>query len=591
MEELPKRSPEFAQAVSYNGVSLWEASAFHIFYLFFEAFKYVKATRKIIEVEEPNKLIIVGDKDSFLFWHNIEQAFCERNLLRKIASWIANSRRAAIGEEIAYEVASVAGIPVSRMPTGLGSHLRHYFIFHLLPPFYRSFLRFEDLRRRISQRNLTKAGIAVPSQNKICFFVGSRNVSIAAAPVVMELRKDEGNEVLVIGVDSPMTGFTHKALKEEGIPYQTYETYINGEVRRKTARGVKFRRRRWNGLKKDENFPQLIGYDGMPLWSVLKDRFSYIFSIMLPETIKHIETVNHLIDVEKPDIFVLTNELSPIERAAAFIARSIDIPSLDLQSMAYSKREIPIPISTDKTAVGGDLIRQLVIKRKGEAFKDRLVITGDPRFEYMLQTMKDFNKDEFRKQLGLGVDKTTVLFTSTPVQLAATAEIREQLCHCVYNAIKKLPDMQFVVKLHPGEGFDLHYKLKVEMKVENVIITKDTNLYHLLDTCDLVMSFLSTTLLEAMIMEKPVIEINLTGIPDQLPYVESGAAIGVYREEDLLPSIKDALYNKEVRERLAEARRRFVYQYAYIQDGQASKRVADLVMQMIEESRKGGTRN
>ena len=124
------------------------------------------------------------------------------------------------------------------------------------------------------------------------------------------------------------------------------------------------------------------------------------------------------------------------------------------------------------------------------------------------------------------------------------------------------------------------------MALENVVLTKDSNLYHLFDICDLVLTCASTTALEAMIMGKPVIDINLADLPDVLPYTQSGAAIGVYRSEDLVPAIMDVMDKEEVKLKLEEKRQRFVYDYAYLQDGQAASRVVGLIMQMARDAKK-----
>ena len=89
-------------------------------------------------------------------------------------------------------------------------------------------------------------------------------------------------------------------------------------------------------------------------------------------------------------------------------------------------------------------------------------------------------------------------------------------------------------------------------------------------------------------LNKPIVVLNLSGEPDAMPYVEKGIALGVYRKEDLIPAIKDALYNREVREKLARCREKFVYEYAYIQDGRASERVANLIKSIATESRRDG---
>lgn len=99
------------------------------------------------------------------------------------------------------------------------------------------------------------------------------------------------------------------------------------------------------------------------------------------------------------------------------------------------------------------------------------------------------------------------------------------------------------------------------------------------------MTLYSTTALEAMILDKPVITINLMNIPDRVPYEKSGAALGVKRAGDIAPSIKKAMYDEETRKNLETARKKFVYEQAYLVDGNASRRVADLIIKMIDNKR------
>jgi 3-deoxy-D-manno-octulosonic-acid transferase len=96
----------------------------------------------------------------------------------------------------------------------------------------------------------------------------------------------------------------------------------------------------------------------------------------------------------------------------------------------------------------------------------------------------------------------------------------------------------------------------------------------------------STTALEAMILDKPVIIVDFIKNPFPTPYTESGAAIGVYKEEDLAPTIEKVLHNQKVQKELKNNRKQFVYEHAYKIDGQASKRVVDLIKLMIQESRR-----
>jgi hypothetical protein len=59
-------------------------------------------------------------------------------------------------------------------------------------------------------------------------------------------------------------------------------------------------------------------------------------------------------------------------------------------------------------------------------------------------------------------------------------------------------------------------------------------------------------------------------------------ALGVYKEEDLKPTIKKLLGSNSI---LAKNRERYIKKYLYKIDGKATERVAKLIEEMIEESK------
>ena len=99
--------------------------------------------------------------------------------------------------------------------------------------------------------------------------------------------------------------------------------------------------------------------------------------------------------------------------------------------------------------------------------------------------------------------------------------------------------------------------------------------------CQLLITKYSTTALEAMIINKPVVVINLSGQPTPVPYAEEGAALGVYRYEDIEQAILNALYDEETRGRLKTGRYQFVRNWAGEPDGKASQRIVTLMKEMV----------
>ena len=80
-----------------------------------------------------------------------------------------------------------------------------------------------------------------------------------------------------------------------------------------------------------------------------------------------------------------------------------------------------------------------------------------------------------------------------------------------------------------------------------------------------------------MVLEKPVLVVNLTGYPDTVPYVSSGAAIGVYREEEIAPAIESALWGGEQIQKMLQAQRKFVEDYVFKIAGKSKERVFQLL--------------
>jgi hypothetical protein len=218
---------------------------------------------------------------------------------------------------------------------------------------------------------------------------------------------------------------------------------------------------------------------------------------------------------------------------------------------------------------------------------ENIFVTGQPRFDLMFS--KKFNKERFLSQLGIPQNKgIVVLATQQLVPMLWSKDERKAFIKTIAQAMGTFPDEQLVIKLHPAEHISDYQHLLKEIGCDNAILCQNVDLYELLNACNLLMTVFSTVAVEAMLFNKPVICIEFTGRRSISYYTDDGAAIGVHREEDLVPAMHKALYNLKVREKLEQNRKRFLSKSVYKPDGQTSKRVTDLITQMIEKSKKSG---
>ena len=234
-----------------------------------------------------------------------------------------------------------------------------------------------------------------------------------------------------------------------------------------------------------------------------------------------------------------------------------------------------------RIAVFGDYFRELFIRHGVPA--ERIVVTGQPMMDTILTCNED--KAMVRRKLGLPLDKTIVLLLTT-----ATVEYnlwrpgqRRYFIAQVLKAFAGLPEHQLAIKLHPREKVEDYQKLVQKLGFE-VPIYRDVNLYEILNAADAAITTYSTTGLDALILKKPLIVFDLFSKVEPVPYVGSGAALGVYKPQDLRAAVMTVFNDDETKKRLKSASSDFVYHYAYKLDGKAAERVAELIVEVSQEN-------
>jgi hypothetical protein len=214
----------------------------------------------------------------------------------------------------------------------------------------------------------------------------------------------------------------------------------------------------------------------------------------------------------------------------------------------------------------------------------RLFVIGQPRFDLILK--QRFDRAKLMKELGIPDDIGIIVLATQPMVEAFLWAERERrkFIETVAGAMPDFPEKRLVIKLHPDEDEAIYRRLLHDMGDDKIVVCRDTDTYELLHASDLLITVYSTVAIEAMLFNKPVITVNLFSKADIFPYARSGAALGVYRAEELVPAIRKALYDAATREELARKSREFTGEQIYKPDGQASKRGAELVRQLIREA-------
>lgn len=233
-----------------------------------------------------------------------------------------------------------------------------------------------------------------------------------------------------------------------------------------------------------------------------------------------------------------------------------------------------------KMAVFSDAVKRMFIS-EGIA-SERIVVTGNPKFDAVFNSRSNKCKEAVCRKLGIPQDKDIVLLiTSYFVESGEwTPQQRRDFVLAVAGATEKLSNTRLVIKLHPPYENENDYLDIIKGLSPEAIVCKYANLPELINASSLLITVSSTVGLEAMAAEKPVLIINFDQDKTGASFYKDSGALWVEKEPEVLNSMQKALYDPGTRETMMKSISKFVFDQAYIQDGQAAKRIANLISNM-----------
>jgi surface carbohydrate biosynthesis protein (TIGR04326 family) len=181
----------------------------------------------------------------------------------------------------------------------------------------------------------------------------------------------------------------------------------------------------------------------------------------------------------------------------------------------------------DLFAAYGEFSRE-VVSRHGAYPAPRVRVVGGPRFDPLVSAPPD--RAACRRRLSLPAERFVLLVT-TQGQPWFPAAVRALLA-----AAREAPEACVCIKCWSGDCYrDLYQRWAGEMPADVRVFTDRFD--DLLGACDALASVSSTTLLEATLLGRPTLCLNLSGEPDRYPYVEEGVSFPARSEEEIRSAV------------------------------------------------------
>jgi len=279
--------------------------------------------------------------------------------------------------------------------------------------------------------------------------------------------------------------------------------------------------------------------------------------------------------ISKPNIIIVITDAPSIERSIIHAGKMLKIPSLRLQIGLIGHRHDQCELLVDKMAICGEATKK-ILTDKCKIDPDKLIITGCPAYDRLVNANKYFNKEQILMNLKLKEYKKIIVFATENL----TEKENNKLANIVCKSLENFHDIQLIIKVHPGES-DLETYKNIAKKVGiDYKVIRDIDIYKILYISDLLITYFSATGLEAMLLKKPVITLNPFEGNDPVGYATSGATLIARNVKELQGSISIALYENQAITTLIENMKEYVYKQSYKQDGKATERVVDLIEEM-----------
>lgn len=284
-----------------------------------------------------------------------------------------------------------------------------------------------------------------------------------------------------------------------------------------------------------------------------------------------------------PGMVILSaTEMHPLERLVITLANSEHVPTVLIQhgitNGTIKNEVVNTPSIASRLCVWGECAKTFFVSHG--AVPERISVTGSPALSQLFESHQTPSRAEVLTHFALP-DVPFILFSGQNFDERKNTALTDSMLEAYSSIFKTHPATKLIITPHPAksqyttDGFYRHLVQKHDFKEESQIFIRSTkNIYDLVSVCDILVTSSSTLHVEAAVLEKLVVLLNIDGVPD-MEMVPMKAALGAHNADELSQCLK-GLQDESVRGELLSRRLDFLRAYAtYPQD--ATSTILELV--------------
>jgi glycosyltransferase involved in cell wall biosynthesis len=438
------------------------------------------------------------------------------------------------------------------------------------------------LRGLLGQRRRPPA--TVGDGRRIVFVTCRSRHHLIVDPLIEAMRAAGAAPCLVAQSDEdPELVARVRDLRAGGVPTAYLMDYLSPARADKLVRRYgPLMRQALRRAERDPGLAARVSLHGVSLWPVLRPFLAASAEASLLAALLLQEAAFRALRAVQPDAVVVTSDRRLGERAMAFAARALDIPSLLYSGTLVLSRDRTNAFDIgDRLAVIGEHLRESLI-REEDIEPERVSVVGDPRSNAARLVPPARLRAEVRRDFGFQPDRGLVVLVSKYVSLLFSPEEREALFKTMHGAARQLDGVDVAVKVHPNENIARLRDQVREWGWPEAILTKDYDIHRLFGAADAAVMVTSMAGLEAMALGCPVVAVQTAGKDfegDYMPpYVSAGSVprIDLGDPAGLAAALRRLLEDPAERAAVVERGRAFSARYVHPVDGRLAARLLAL---------------
>jgi hypothetical protein len=337
---------------------------------------------------------------------------------------------------------------------------------------------------------------------------------------------------------------------------------------------------------KESFFESFFKINDHSFWQIIKPYFKTLTEKRVMEAIEEIKIVKTILDKYSIESIVLLSDTGFNEQIVIQLAQKINIPIMLLQHGLAIDYEDEERIEHNEFAGGfsklatkyiaaGEMVKRYAIKCGMPS--NKIEILGSPIFdEHINEKSKNNNS----------ANGYVLLVTSSPQNnivydlMIGKQERYEYLIKTICKIINKF-NKNLIVKLHPWQGETDITNIVKEINPK-ITVLKHANTIQLIKNCSVfIVVDISTTILEAQILEKPVISVSYGNNEEGLPEIFTSKACIRTNIEDFESVFNNIITDHNYRQELIKNEQNFVSKYL-VNPGKSADNIIKYLENLLE---------